>query len=281
MGSVLHDPLIPEGTTMAPTPLSERQQQLLECLVDHLVHGSEEAVTYHSEWLGVLPFGQYHWLKTSRGEDVRNLPDDWERDDLLALEGQGLIVRSEEWHDPHEPDDVRIVFLLDRRRIVDFMQARLDAQAGPAGDSSMEDSTHAAAATPGVIIGRLDVRMPDAFRLRHRGQSDQAMPGPPGSMASEDRCIWETGDGREFRVLYWVPMAPRPGGPMQSARDWEAIVAGQRTTIIETRVFMGQTRRAMIAHLRFASPAAQVLIIGENMEQPEFAELLAGIRIAG
>jgi len=45
-------------------------------------------------------------------------------------------------------------------------------------------------------------------------------------------------------------MAPYPGGPMQAAREWPAIVAGQATTIIETRVFMGQLQRVMVAHLQ-------------------------------
>ena len=252
-----------------PSILSARQERLLACLIEQLTAVAGATVTYETEWLGYLPFGQYHSLNVTGGDVLRDLPDDWERDDLLALEREGLLVRVDEWHDPNAPDDLRLIFRLDDGRVAAWLQPDPDVSHGPpasAGESS------------GLIVGPLHVCLPDEWRLRCRERSQQSMHGPPGSTASEEKCIWETGDGREFWLFHWIPMAPRPGGPMQAAREWNATVAGLPTTIIETRVFMGQTRRAMVAHLRLASPASQVLIIGEGMEHPEFAKLLDCIR---
>jgi len=259
------------------TALSVRQQELLACLVERLGDATETTFDYWSEWLGVLPFGQYHALRGPDGIALAGLPDGWERDDVLALERLGLVVRLGETRDADAPDDVRIVFRFDRVRVVEWVTACLGADPQPQAVGVVQPLPPLDPHDENVRIGPLDARLPAPYRLRHRERSDQAMPGPPGAAAIEEKGIWDTGDGREFWLFHWSPMAPRPGGPMAVAREWPAVVAGQRTTIIETSVFMGQSRRAMVAHLRWSEPAAQGLLIGEGMDHEEFARLAAGL----
>lgn len=59
-------------------------------------------LVYRTEYLGYLPFGQYHWI-TVAGKDVSlALPDGWGRDDLEALADAGALVRVSQWVNPQD-----------------------------------------------------------------------------------------------------------------------------------------------------------------------------------
>jgi hypothetical protein len=61
-----------------------------------------QRVVYWTEYLGYLPFGQYHWV-TVAGEDVSlAFPDGWERRDLEALADAGVLTRVSHWVNPRD-----------------------------------------------------------------------------------------------------------------------------------------------------------------------------------
>jgi hypothetical protein len=75
--------------------------------------GAGARIVYQTEWLGWLPFGQYHRVDVEHGggkEDVSGLfPAAWSLDDLLALEHAGILRRESEAHEAASDMD-RIVY---------------------------------------------------------------------------------------------------------------------------------------------------------------------------
>jgi hypothetical protein len=67
-------------------------------------------VVYRSEYLGYLPFGQYHWV-TVGGKDVSaQWPWHWEDDDLDALAGAGELTRISAWVNPQDRCEVEVQY---------------------------------------------------------------------------------------------------------------------------------------------------------------------------
>lgn len=69
------------------------QQKLARQLRRAATNGGGTRVVYRTEYLGYLPFGQYHWI-TVAGKDVSlECPEGWEWRDLEALADEGALVR--------------------------------------------------------------------------------------------------------------------------------------------------------------------------------------------
>ncbi len=64
---------------------------------------------------------------------------------------------------------------------------------------------------------------------------------------------------------------------MAIASEFPAHVAGQRTRIIETTMFMGRKQRVLATHLGFKDQSAAVMIYAVGVDRREFESLLAGI----
>jgi len=92
---------------MELTPL---QSVLLDRLRSAVKGNSSRRVVYCTEYLGYLPFGFYHWVEAD-GQDVSlSFPDEWRRTDLEALEKAGLLVKMEEWENPHDQLETKITY---------------------------------------------------------------------------------------------------------------------------------------------------------------------------
>ena len=103
------------------TPL---QQELARRLQRTAADTGSRRVVYRTEYLGYLPFGQYHWV-TVAGEDVSlACPDGWKWRDLEALADAGLLVRVSQWVNPQ--DDCA-------------MESQYDVAAGDAEQSAAVD----------------------------------------------------------------------------------------------------------------------------------------------
>jgi hypothetical protein len=68
-------------------------------------------IVYETDWLGYLPFGQYHWFECN-GNEVRDLPSGWEFSDVEALEAGGFLTRTGEWKDPKYSEHEKVFFRL-------------------------------------------------------------------------------------------------------------------------------------------------------------------------
>jgi len=76
--------------------------------------GSDGSFTYRSEWLGWLPYGQYHWVNV-QGESVSNqFPSGWGLSDLDALVTVGLAERVSERTYGEGEADSEVVYRLRR-----------------------------------------------------------------------------------------------------------------------------------------------------------------------
>lgn len=97
------------------TALTAVQTEVLRLLDEALDAGGAGArIRYRTEWLGYLPYGQYHWVDVDGAGELR-LPDGWAMDDLLALERAGHLRRVSETREPAS-DMVEIVYERRARR---------------------------------------------------------------------------------------------------------------------------------------------------------------------
>ena len=65
-------------------------------------------LAYKSEWLGYLPYGQYHWVEVAGEEISRAFPTGWQYSDLQALIDKGALECLAEFRQDAESDDVEI-----------------------------------------------------------------------------------------------------------------------------------------------------------------------------
>ncbi len=84
------------------TPL---QEELARRLRHAVADTGGRRVVYRTEYLGYLPYGQYHWV-TVAGKDVSlACPDGWEWRDLEILADAGVLVRVSHWVNPQDDSE--------------------------------------------------------------------------------------------------------------------------------------------------------------------------------
>lgn len=96
--------------------LTTTQAKLLTHLEVNLKHLPSRTFVYHTEWLGYLPFGLYHWI-VADGKDISQSISsecalDWTREDLVALESEGLLRRVDEWTSPEDSCETTVTYEL-------------------------------------------------------------------------------------------------------------------------------------------------------------------------
>lgn len=91
------------------TPL---QSKLLAVLRSAVEGAPNRQFVHHSEWLGYLPFGLYHWIKANE-LDV-SFPDEWGLDwsgqDLDALVTAGYLRKLDHWSNPDDDCETRTTY---------------------------------------------------------------------------------------------------------------------------------------------------------------------------
>lgn len=60
--------------------------------------------------LGTCLFGAYHWVEINGVDRSRDLPSDWQLDDLDALEQAGFLKKLSTWQNPLEHSHRTIAF---------------------------------------------------------------------------------------------------------------------------------------------------------------------------
>lgn len=85
--------------------MTAMQQELARQLHRAATETGGQRVVYRTEYLGYLPFGQYHWI-TVAGKDVSlKCPDGWGWRDLEDLADAGCLVRVSQWVNPQDECD--------------------------------------------------------------------------------------------------------------------------------------------------------------------------------
>lgn len=128
------------------------------------------------------------------------------------------------------------------------------------------------------IIAILSFSLPAEYVLVGNSSEQIARHGPPGQFATQEFRSWEAPDGKFVTLFYWVPSAPRDGGPMMAVSETPAVVAGQETKIIETST-KGISERALVTHLHFSNPESRAMISARGLSLDEFRALLANLRV--
>lgn len=107
--------LLGVGDRQERTSLTKQQKEILQVLVAASEKpGSDGSFTYQSEWLGWLPFGQYHWVDV-QGEHVsKQFPSGWGPSDLNALAEAGLTEKVSERTYGDGETDSEVVYRLRR-----------------------------------------------------------------------------------------------------------------------------------------------------------------------
>jgi hypothetical protein len=91
--------------------MTELQRSLWQRIFDAAKAAQTAEVVYETDWLGYLPFGQYHWFACT-GKDVGDLPPGWQFSDVEVLETDGFLIRTGEWEDPRSDDHRKVFFRL-------------------------------------------------------------------------------------------------------------------------------------------------------------------------
>ncbi|QDU19861.1 hypothetical protein [Urbifossiella limnaea] len=85
--------------------MTRLQQELAQRLRLAAGDSGDRRVVYRTEYLGYLPFGQYHWVLVG-DEDVSSAcPEGWEWSDLEALADAGVLARVSLWVNPQDDSD--------------------------------------------------------------------------------------------------------------------------------------------------------------------------------
>ena len=75
--------------------LKKYQDELLFTLRMAAKRKYTNEIIYKSEWLGFLPYGQYHWIEIG-GEELKPISPDSLKDDLSILCKLGLLIKVRE-----------------------------------------------------------------------------------------------------------------------------------------------------------------------------------------
>ena len=98
------------------TDLSKDQAALLDTLRIAVKISAKDKISYHSEWFGYFPFGQYHWVEVN-GKDISAQIEtlDTVYEDLKKLVTPGYLLdvkrRPKEGAEP-ETEDIHIEYTL-------------------------------------------------------------------------------------------------------------------------------------------------------------------------
>ena len=93
--------------------LTKQQKDILQVLLAASRRlGSDGSFTYQTEWLGFLPFGQYHWVDIGGERVSTQFPSGWGLSDLEALVAAGLAEKLGERTYGEGETDSEVIFRL-------------------------------------------------------------------------------------------------------------------------------------------------------------------------
>ena len=93
--------------------LTKHQVEILELINVATNEHQVNDFTYKSEWLGYLPFGQYHWIEVS-GNDIKVNSDIDLYSELMVLEKLNFISTLSVKKGVYEKEDIHINYGLNR-----------------------------------------------------------------------------------------------------------------------------------------------------------------------
>jgi hypothetical protein len=120
-----------------------------------------------------------------------------------------------------------------------------------------------------AVVGTLSIEIPAGFKVQVSHSKD--------SLGDLEGNRWQAEDGRIIEVLYYASGPKQDRGPMIIAHEEPVEVAGQKTTLIETEVFFGATKKVLVVHLQFGDSI--YILYSERMPKDEFKAFLKSVKL--
>ena len=117
-------------------------------------------------------------------------------------------------------------------------------------------------------VGLLTMDIPSGLRAVEQHRKD--------SLGDLEVNRWESDDGRVLELLYYADYPKQDRGPMVIANQESIVVVGQKTKLIETSMFFGGQKNALVVYLCFGS--STYIIDSEHMQKSEFKSILKSLR---
>jgi hypothetical protein len=116
------------------------------------------------------------------------------------------------------------------------------------------------------VVALISLSLPHEFTLvGNTSEKTQITHAPPGVITSEEFRSWQSHQGKQVCLFYWVPYPTRDGGPIVSVHEYPVVVAGQKTKIIEASQFMGQKQVVFVSYLQFKTPESSAMLYAKGL----------------
>lgn len=86
---------------------------------------------------------------------------------------------------------------------------------------------------------------------------------------------WKAREGQELHLAHWSAPPRTDGGVMVTTHEWETVVAGQKTKLLETSTFQGVKRKVLVVF--FAKGKDNYRIYSEGIPCDRFQSILSSI----
>lgn len=120
-----------------------------------------------------------------------------------------------------------------------------------------------------ATLADLAIDVPSTFKLQASHEEDSARDGVISRwQGPKESVLW---------LEYFASVPKSDGGPMVIAKEEPIEVAGQKITLIETEVFGGVTKKALVVYLR--SGEAYYTIFSGHIPKKQFKDILKTVRL--
>ena len=115
-------------------------------------------------------------------------------------------------------------------------------------------------------VGALAFNLPPGLKLQTQ---------PRESTGEAAYSHWLAEDGRSIEVYVYAHYIRQERGGIVAANKDAIEVAGQRTKLIETKIFFGEPKRVLAVYLNFGDMI--YLIVGDKMTVKDFLKILQSV----
>ncbi len=125
----------------------------------------------------------------------------------------------------------------------------------------------AAALADPARIGVLSFEVPPKFKL-------QPPPAPRGELEVKR---WQSETGASIEVFRYDQYVKQDRGGIVAATKDPIVVNGQRTKLIQTKIFFGEPKQVLAVYLNIGDSI--YLFVGDRISEPDFMRVLLGVSV--
>jgi hypothetical protein len=104
---------------------------------------------------------------------------------------------------------------------------------------------------------------------------DQSIASPiPDQTPTTQIFVELTKNEKKAYIYYWDGYPYRDLGPMSEKESWQCEFLGEKVSVTQTTMFMGQEQEVLVLHYR-PDTNTQLMIYSKDMNKDEFIEMLS------